>query len=164
MEGEAKCTRWDTDEGDGVMPCLLSSPSPPPSPPTAPARAARGFARCGRTPGPPLPQTRLLHAVLQGNYAVIGCPRAVNANMDLPSCSFPDKPQTVPASPQPAPQLSPLHTLGASGCKASSWGFKSHLCFPSAPPGSFARSDEETPMEVKSRFPWAHEKGEDSAG
>lgn len=36
---------------------------------------------------------------------------------------------------------SPFHTPGLSGFKASSRGFKSHLCFPSTPPGSFARSD-----------------------
>lgn len=85
------------------------------------------------------------------------------ANIELRSCSFPDKLQTFTAPPQPGYPLRPFHTPGVSGFKASSWGLKSHLCSPPIPPGNFARSEwlmfQETPKEVNSRFLSIHYKG-----
>lgn len=85
------------------------------------------------------------------------------ASVEFCSRSFPDKLQIFTASPPPGCPLGPFHTAVVSGFKTSFWGFKSHLCFPSIPPGGFARPEwvrfQETPKEVNSRFPSIHSKG-----
>lgn len=169
--GKAKATRWDTDTDDKVRPHLHAVPNQNQKKSMAPASSKQpststlllALPNAGWLLFPshlPLSQTLLFYAILQGNYAGIGCPRSVNCwyRIILSLFSWQAAEFYCFTSTRLSPQT--FSHSRVSGFKASSWGFKSHLCFPSIPPGNFAKSEwvmfQETPEEVNSRFPLIH--------